>query len=68
MHLNNCRCVQEHLNMLLQSLTALGKASGGAGSIWKYLEALVRATGVSRKFVYGFQTNLHVADAAAALP
>jgi len=50
--------------MLLQSLRALCKAPGGAGSIWKYVEALVRASGVSGRFVYGFQTDLHFADAA----
>jgi len=38
--------------MLLQSLTALCNAPGGAGSIWKYLEALVRATGVSGRLAY----------------
>jgi hypothetical protein len=48
--------------MLLQSLRALCKASGGVGSIWKFLEALVRATGVSWRFGYGFQTEFHLAD------
>jgi len=48
--------------MLLQSLSALCKAPGGAGSIWKYLEALVRATGVSGRFAHGFRTELHFAD------
>jgi hypothetical protein len=48
--------------MLLRSLRALCKASGGAGSIWKYLEALVMATGVSGRFVCGFQTDLYFAD------
>jgi hypothetical protein len=48
--------------MLLQSLRALCKPRGGAGSIWKYLEALVRATGVSGRFAYGFRTDLHFAD------
>jgi len=62
MHLYNCRCFQEHLSMLLQSLRALSKAPGGPGSIWKYLEALVRATGVSGKFACGFQTILYSAD------
>jgi hypothetical protein len=31
------------------------------GSIRKYLEALVRATGVSDRFAYGFRTELHFA-------
>jgi hypothetical protein len=48
--------------MLLQSLRALCNAPGGAGSIWKYFEALVRAAGVSGRFAYGFQTDLHFAD------
>ena len=48
--------------MLLQSLTALCLAPGGPGSIWKYFEALVRSTGVSRRFAYEFRTNLHFAD------
>jgi hypothetical protein len=50
--------------MLLHRLIAFCKASaGGAGSIWKYLEGLVRATGVSERFTYGFRTELHFADA-----
>jgi hypothetical protein len=48
--------------MLLQSLRSLCKAPGGAGSIWKFLEALARATGVSGMFAYGFRTELQFAD------
>ena len=48
--------------MHLQSLRVHGKAPGGARSIWKYFEALVRATGVSGRYVYGFWTELHFAD------
>jgi len=48
--------------MLLHSLRALCKAPEGAGSIWKYLEALGRATGVSGRFAYSFRTELHFAD------
>jgi hypothetical protein len=48
--------------MLLQSLRALCKAAGGVGSIWEQLEAVVRATGVSGRYVYGFWTELHFAD------
>jgi len=48
--------------MLLQSLRALCKAPGGPGSIWKYLQALVKATGVSGRCVCGFRTNLRFAD------
>jgi len=50
--------------MLLQSLRALCKAPGGAASIWKYSEALPRASGVSGRFAYGFWTELHSADVA----
>jgi len=62
MHIHNCRCFQEHLRMLLQCLRALCKAPGGPGSIWKYLEALVRATGVFGRCACCFQTVLHFAD------
>jgi hypothetical protein len=48
--------------MLLQSLGALCNAPGGAGSIWKYLEPLARATRVSGRFADSFQTELHFAD------
>jgi len=51
MHLHYYRCFQEHMRMLLQSLRALSKAPGGAASIWKYFEVLVRATGVSGRIV-----------------
>ena len=62
MHLHNSRCFREDLRMLLQSLRAYCKAPGGPGRIWKYLEALVRTTGVSERFVCGFWTNLYSAD------
>ena len=52
--------------MLLQSPRAHCTAPGGAGRIWKYLEALVRATGVSGRFAYGFRTELHFADVVVA--
>jgi len=48
--------------MLLQSLKALCKAPGGAGSIWEYLEEVVGATRVSGRVAYGFRTELHFAD------
>jgi hypothetical protein len=48
--------------MLLQSLRALCKAPGGAGSIWEYLEAVVKAARVSGRFAYGIRTELHFAD------
>jgi hypothetical protein len=62
MHLHNCRYIQEHLRMLWQSQRALGLAAGGPGSIWNYLGAPVRVTGVSRRFVCGFRTDSHFAD------
>jgi len=48
--------------MLLQSLSALCKAPGGAGSIWQLLKAVVRATTVSGRFAYGFRIKLHFAN------
>ena len=48
--------------MLLTSMRALCRAPGGVASIWKYEEALVRATGVSGRFDYGFLSDLHFAD------
>jgi len=48
--------------MLLQSLRALCEAPRGPGCIWKYLEAILRATGVSGRFACGFCTDLHFAN------
>jgi len=48
--------------MLLQTLRALRKVPGGPGSIWMYIEALVRATGVPGRFACGFRTYLRFAD------
>ena len=62
LHFHNCRCFQKHQRMLLQSLAAHCKAPGGPGSMWKYLEAQVRAAGVSGRFARGFWTTLHLAD------
>ena len=59
---DNCRFFQENLRMLMQSLRALCKAPEGCGSIWKFLQAPVRATGVSVTFVCSFQTDLHFAN------
>jgi len=53
--------------MLLQSLRALRKAPGEAGRIWKNLEALVSATGVTARFAYSFQTKLHFVDVQGPL-
>jgi len=62
MHLYNCRCFQEHLRTLLQSLRSLCKAPGWPESIWKYIQALLRSPGVSRRIACGFWTDLHCAD------
>ena len=62
MDLYNCRCFQEHLRMLLQSLRAHCKVPGGHGSISKYLQAQVRATRVTERFACVFLTDLHFAD------
>jgi len=62
MHLHNCRCFQEHLGMLLQSLRALCLAPGVFRSIWKRLRGLVRLTRVCGRFAWGFRTDLHYAD------
>ena len=48
--------------MLSKSLRALLLAQGGPGSICNKLGALVRWTGVSRRFAYSSLTNLHFAD------
>ena len=54
--------------MLLQSLRALCLAQGGSGSVWKYLEALVRSPGVSGRIGCGFRTELHLADVRLPMP
>ena len=68
MHLHNCRCFQEHLRMLFQSLRTLPLAPGGPGSIWNHLGVPVRSTGVSGRFACGFRTDLHFADAVSPVP
>jgi hypothetical protein len=52
--------------MLSHSLRTFCKAPGGAGSIWKYFEALARGAGVSERFGYGFRTELDFANAIAS--
>jgi len=61
-HLHNFRYFQMHLGMLLQELRAFSLAPGGSGSVWNYLEALVRLTGVSGILVCSFRTVVHFAD------
>jgi len=51
--------------MLLKSLRALCLAPGGPGSIWNYLGAPVRSTGVSGRFPCSLRTDLHFADVRA---
>jgi hypothetical protein len=51
--------------MLLQSLRAQYLAPGGSGSIYQYLEALVRSPGVSGRIACCFRTDLHFADVKA---
>jgi hypothetical protein len=48
--------------MLLLSLRAPYLAPGGPGSMWNYLGAPVRSTGVSGRFACGFRTELHFGD------
>jgi hypothetical protein len=67
MHFHQCRCLPEHVRMLLQSLRAQCKAVEGAGSIWKYFEALVRATREPGRFGYSFRTEWHFADGSVWL-
>jgi len=55
-----------HEDALAESESTL-QSSTGVGSIEKYLDTLVRATGVSRRIAYGFQTELHFADIRMAL-
>jgi len=62
MPLHNCRCFQEPLRMLLQSLRAHCVAPGRSWSIWKYLEALVWLPRVSGRVACCFQTNFHFGD------
>jgi len=62
MRLHIFRCFHKHLRMLLQSLRALSFDPARPGSIWMYLEALVRSTGVIGRLACGFWTNLHFAD------
>jgi len=68
MDLQNCRCFQEHLRMLLHSLCALCFAPGRPGSMWIYWGEPVRSTGVSGRFACGFRTDLHFADVPASFP
>jgi len=58
----NCRCFQECLRILLQSLKALCLAPGGPRSIWKYSGVLVRTTAESGRFACNFRTDLHFAN------
>jgi len=63
MHLCNCKCFEEHLRILLQSLKALCLAPWGLERISKYIEAQVTSTGVSGRLACRLQTDLRFADA-----
>jgi hypothetical protein len=54
--------ILKHLRLLLQSLRALWLAQVWPRMIWKYLETLVRATGVARRITCGFWRDLHCVD------
>lgn len=62
MYLHNCWYFQEYIRILLLSLRAHCKAPTGPGSIRKYLEELVSATGVYGRFVCSFRTKVHFPD------
>ena len=54
-------------NALAESESIL-QSSRGAGSIWKCLEVQVRATRVSGRLEYSFQTELHFTDGIYGTP
>jgi len=60
-HLHYSISFQGYLRMLLQSLRVLCKTQRGPGGIWKFLEALLKATGVSERLTYTFWTDVHFA-------
>jgi len=62
MYFHICSSFQEHLRILLQSLRAYSLAPGGPGGIWKYLEAQVRLTGESGRFVCGLPMYVHCSE------
>jgi len=48
--------------MLMESFRAHCLAPGGSRSIWQYLDALMRSSGVSGRIACCFRTNLDFAD------
>ena len=54
--------------MILPSLRARSLVPGRPGSIWMDSDGLVRSTGVSARFVCGFQTDLHFANVEVEFP
>jgi len=62
MHVHNCSCVQEHLEMLWQSPKALCIAPRGLRNIRLYLDPPVKLSGVSAKVSGGIRTDLNFAD------
>jgi hypothetical protein len=61
MHLHHCRFLHEYVRKLMQILSGLWIAPGGAQRIRKYCEVLARATSQSGRFAYGFRTKLYFA-------
>jgi len=59
--------ISEHLRMLLQSVKAPRLGPEGSGSIWKYLEELVRSPGVSGWTECCFWTDLNFTDGVSSL-
>jgi hypothetical protein len=52
---------------LVESESTFQSSRGGAGSIWNHLEALARATRMSGRFAYCFQTKLLFPNVAPSL-
>jgi len=62
-YLYNCKCFEDHLRLLLQSLKEICLAAERLWSIGKYLKALVVSTGLSWRLTCGFRTDLDFAEA-----
>lgn len=62
MHHYDCRCFQQHLTIVFQSLRTQCWTEGGSGSVCKYLEALVSSPWVSGRCACGLRTEFQCAD------
>jgi len=60
---HNSQCFQIHLRTLMQCFRAFGFTSEGLVSIWNHLGVLVTSTAVLGRYVCGFWTDLHFANA-----